>query len=100
MTMLERTRQALHAESPKLRMLGIGRAGVFGSVVRGEDGPDSDVDILIELLSDHRLTLLSMVELEDELSGKLNKKVDLVVGSSMKPLIKERAYLEVVYVFP
>jgi uncharacterized protein len=100
MTLLERTTQALHAEAPKLQKLGIGKAGIFGSVVRGVDGPDSDVDILIELQADHHLTLLSMVELEDELSSKLDKKVDLVVGSSMKPLIRERAYREVVYVFP
>lgn len=100
MTMLERVKQALQIESPTLRKLGINRAGIFGSVVRGEDGPESDVDILLELQPDHHLTLLSMVELEDDLSTKLDKKVDLVVGSSMKPLIKERAYREVVYVFP
>ena len=100
MTMLERAKQALQVESPKLRKLGIGKAGIFGSVVRGEDGPGSDIDILLELQPDHHLTLLSLVELEDDLSSKLDKKVDLVIGSSMKPLIKERAYREVVYVFP
>lgn len=100
MTMLERATQALQVVSPKLLKLGIDKAGIFGSVVRGEDGPDSDIDILLELQPDHHLTLLSMVELEEDLSSKLDKKVDLVVGSSMKPLIKERAYREVVYVFP
>lgn len=83
-----------------MRQLGIGKAGIFGSVARGEERPDSDVDILIELVPDHQLTLFSMVELEEDLSSRLDTKVELVVGPSMKPRIRERAYQEVVYVFP
>jgi len=99
-TMLERARRVLRLEAPRLRRLGIGKAGIFGSVARGEDGPESDVDILIELAPDHQLTLVSMIELEADLSSRLEKKVELVVGPSMKPRIKDRAYRELVQLFP
>lgn len=98
--MLERARRVLLMEAPRLRQLGIGKAGIFGSVARGEEGPDSDVNILIELAPDHHLTLFSMVELEEDLSSRLDTKAELVVGPSMKTRIRERAYQEVVYVFP
>jgi hypothetical protein len=99
MTTLEQVKQTLIDEIPYLRQLGISQAGVFGSVARGDDRPDSDVDILIELNPDHHLTLLSMVELELKISEKLNKKVELVIGANLKPGIKAHVLNEVVYVY-
>ncbi len=100
MTTLERVKQTLLNEIPHLRQLGICQAGVFGSVARGEDTVDSDVDILIELNPDHHLTLLSLVDLEQEFSEKLNKKVELVIGTNLKPGMKAQVLKEVVNVYP
>ena len=58
---------------------------VFGSVVRGEDGTDSDIDLLIAL--ERGRTLLDLVELEDELTALIGRKVDVVVEGGLSPHI-------------
>ncbi|HHU35996.1 MAG TPA: DNA polymerase beta [Treponema sp.] len=95
---LERTKQLLIEENHHLQQLGICKTGIFGSVARGDDTMESDVDILIELNSDHNLTLISLVELEQAFSERLNKKVELVIGSNLKPQMKEKVLKEVIYV--
>jgi len=50
---------------------------VFGSVARGEAGPDSDVDLLFELTPEARLGF-GLLELEDELAGVFGRRVDLL----------------------
>lgn len=97
-TTLERTKQLLVEENHRLQQLGICKTGIFGSVVCGDDILESDVDILIELNSDHNLTLISLVELEQVFSERLNKKVELVIGSNLKPQMKEKILKEVIYV--
>jgi uncharacterized protein len=92
---LERIIQTLKALLPELRdRYGVISLGVFGSYVRGEQTPDSDLDLLIEF--DHRpLTLLQFIALEYELSDELQIKVDLVEKSALKPKIGERILQEV-----
>ncbi len=50
----------------------------FGSVLRDDFGPDSDVDILVSYTPDARWSLWDHVKMEDELSEILRRKVDLV----------------------
>jgi len=74
---------------PILKKYSIKRAGIFGSVVKGEAKGDSDVDILVEIGRDN-LSLLDFVGIKLELEEVLNKKVDLVEYCMIKPLIKKR----------
>ena len=53
--------------------------GVFGSYVRGEDQPGSDLDLLVEFLEPP--SLFGFIRLENELSDLLGVKVDLVMKS-------------------
>lgn len=69
--------------------------GIFGSYVRGEQKPQSDVDILVDF--DESPSLLELVFLEDELSQALDAKVDLVMKSGLKPRLGQRILREVVY---
>jgi len=62
--------------------------GIFGSYARGEEQPDSDLDLLVRF--GKRLTLLDLVGAEQELSEILGIKVDLVTENALSPLIKER----------
>ena len=57
--------------------------GVFGSYVRGEDQPGSDLDLLVEFLEPP--SLFGFIRLENELSALLGVKVDLVIKSALKP---------------
>ena len=51
---------------------------LFGSVLRDDFGPDSDVDVLVELDSDHGLGLFDWVDMIDELKALFGREVDLV----------------------
>jgi uncharacterized protein len=78
---------------PILEKYHIRKAGIFGSSVTGQARPDSDIDILIEIPSDD-ISLLDFVRIKLELEDALNKKVDLVEYSTIKPLIRERILQE------
>lgn len=51
---------------------------VFGSVLRDDFGPASDVDVLVTFASDARWSLLDHVVMQDELTALFGRKVDLV----------------------
>jgi uncharacterized protein len=61
---------------------------VFGSVARGEDRPDSDVDLLVALPP--HMGLLGLGRVQAELEAILGTKVDLVPGSDLKPAVRAR----------
>jgi predicted nucleotidyltransferase len=68
--------------------------GIFGSYVRGDVKRSSDLDILVEF---HQApSLLEFIRMEDDLSSKLDIKVDLVMKKSLKPHIGRRILAEVV----
>ena len=66
--------------------------GVFGSYVRSEQRPESDLDILVSFSDTPGL--LKFIELENYLSDTLNVKVDLVMADSIKPHIGEHILRE------
>jgi predicted nucleotidyltransferase len=72
---------------PILEKYGVTRAGVFGSVVRGEDTADSDIDILVEI--ERRMSLLDFAGLKIELEEALGRKVDLGEYAAIKLIIKD-----------
>ena len=67
--------------APILERNGVQYAGVFGSVARGEDRPESDVDVLVDLKQP--VSLLKFFALNDELETALGCKVDLVTRNSL-----------------
>ncbi|OFW35200.1 MAG: nucleotidyltransferase [Acidobacteria bacterium RIFCSPLOWO2_12_FULL_60_22] len=76
------------------RKHGARRVRVFGSVVRGEAGPDSDVDFLVEM--EPGRSLLDMGGLLMDLRQALGRKVDVVTERGLKPRIRERVLKEAV----
>jgi predicted nucleotidyltransferase len=67
---------------------------VFGSVVRGESGEDSDVDVLVELDEDR--SLLDHVALQQDLEDLLGAKVDVVTERGLHRLLRDRILAEAV----
>jgi predicted nucleotidyltransferase/DNA-binding XRE family transcriptional regulator len=67
---------------------------VFGSVARGEDRPDSDVDLLVDMPPD--MGLLGLGRVQAELEAILGAKVDLVPASDLKPEARARAERDLV----
>ncbi len=55
----------------------IRKLSVFGSAIRGQLGPDSDIDLLVEFEKGHTPGLFSIIKMEMELTEMLGKKADL-----------------------
>jgi len=73
---------------------------LFGSVLRDDFRPDSDVDVLVEFEPDH-VPGLALIRMQDELSTLFGgRKVDLVTQKFLHPRIRERVLseMEVQYV--
>ena len=90
-------RRILRQHLPLLReRYGVASLGLFGSYVRHEAGPESDLDILVRF----RLTpgLIRFVELENYLADLLGVRVDLVMADALKPTVGRRVLAEVVAV--
>lgn len=71
--------------------------GVFGSYVRNEQDENSDVDILVSISEDSKLSLLGFCKAENWLSEILGIKVDLVMKNTLKPRIGKRILNDVIY---
>lgn len=67
---------------------GVTNLRVFGSVARGEDRPDSDVDLLADLPPG--LSLFALSRLEADLEAILGTRVDLIPAADLKPGVRER----------
>ncbi len=67
---------------------------VFGSVVRGEEDDESDIDFLVDFLPGS--TLIEQVGLINELSEALGRKVDVVSERALNKYLKQRVLQEAV----
>ena len=67
---------------------------VFGSLARGEAGPSSDVDLLVQM--EKGRSLLDLIELSQELESVLQRKVDVLTDEGLSPYLKERIQAEAV----
>ena len=63
----------------------IKKAWLFGSCSRGEDTPDSDIDILVEYNDSISISLMTISRIMTSLSKKLNRKIDLVEAGCLLP---------------
>ena len=79
---------------PLLQNYGAVRAGIFGSVIRGEAKKNSDIDILVEFSKEVRMGLMEFAHIINEIEDKLNKKVDLIEYTSIHPLLKDNILKE------
>ena len=88
----------LKAQRPAILQLaaqyGASNVRVFGSVARGEAGPESDVDLLVTLADDR--SLLDLVGLWQDLEDLLEHKVDVVTDGGLHARIRERVLGEAV----
>jgi uncharacterized protein len=57
---------------------------LFGSVLRDDFRPDSDVDVLVEFSPDHPWSLFEILDLEEELAAMFNRKIDLVMKGGLR----------------
>ncbi len=74
---------------------GVARLSLFGSAARGQLGPDSDVDLLIEFVRGRRVGL-RFITVQNELEALLGRKVDLNTRAFLSPHFRDRVEAEAV----
>jgi hypothetical protein len=84
---------------PALRERGVQSLSLFGSVARGEAGPDSDVDLMCELDESKPMGLIGFAGLGLMLEDAIRQRVDLVPRRSMHLGVRREADREQVKVF-
>ena len=89
----------LKALEPELRERGVASAAVFGSVVRGQAWPDSDVDVLIDIDPAAPFDLLDLVGIGNLLTDRLGRPVDVVDRKALKPQLRDNILAEAERVF-
>ena len=73
---------------------GADKVRIFGSVVRGTAGPDSDLDILVRF--SEKTSLIDHIALMQDLEEMFGIKVDVVNEKVLHPLIRDRVLSEVI----
>jgi predicted nucleotidyltransferase len=96
---LNTVRQRLAAEESELRRRGVRHLAVFGSVARGEDRVDSDVDVAMEIEAGHSFSLFRMEETRLFLEDTLLCPVDLGEIDSFRPQVRAAFERERVAIF-
>jgi len=89
----------LREHEPELKASGIARLSLFGSVARGDSGPESDVDLMAEFDLGTKLTLFSLSGVRLRISDILGVPVDLAERRMLKDEVKARAEREAIVVF-
>jgi predicted nucleotidyltransferase len=101
MQTIVRTKQdilsVLHQNRFRLKALGVKDIGLFGSFVRDEQRPDSDIDLLVEF-EPNRKTFDSFMELSFFLEDVLRHRVELITVESLSPYLGPHIIKEVEYV--
>jgi putative addiction module CopG family antidote len=82
-----------------LRERGVNSLALFGSALHGKAGPDSDIDLLIDVAADSRFSLVDLVDLQDFLQDRLGHEVDVVTKAGLDPLIRDRVLREAEGIF-
>ena len=95
----ERVLRILRAHEAELRALGVAHLSLFGSLARGEAGPDSDADVLLDVPPGRKFSLFDLGEVRVALCELLGRDVDAVVRADLRPEFRRRIAQDVVLVF-
>ncbi|MEK7121170.1 MAG: nucleotidyltransferase family protein [Patescibacteria group bacterium] len=82
---------------PILKKYGVERASLFGSAARGEDGSESDIDILVSIKKP--IGIFEFMGLQFALEEALKKRVDLVSDRAVNQYIKPYIEKDLVVIY-
>jgi hypothetical protein len=85
----------LNSHRQELKELGVKSIAVFGSAVRGEARPESDIDVLVEF--ETPVGILAFLRLQHRLEELLGRRVDLVTPAALKRQLRDQILKEAVY---
>jgi hypothetical protein len=91
--------ETLRQSERALRERGILHAALFGSVARGSNNANSDIDIMIEIDPDVRMTVFDYVDLKDYIGSLFDEPVDVVNREGLKAYVRPAATADAIYAF-
>ncbi|EWY37726.1 hypothetical protein N825_09095 [Skermanella stibiiresistens SB22] len=91
--------ESLRENKSRLRKAGIGRVVVFGSVVRGEDTRDSDVDIMVTPLPSVTVSGLRLAGWRNLLTDIIGREADVVADECLRDAVRASVEAEGVEIF-
>ncbi len=91
--------ETLRRSEQALRDRGVMHAALFGSVARGDNRYDSDIDIMIEIDPDVRMTVFEYVDLKDHIAALFDEPVDVVNREGLKPHVRPAATADAISAF-
>jgi uncharacterized protein len=91
--------ERLRKSQPALRARGVTHAALFGSRARGDNRPDSDTDIVIDIDPNLEMSVYDYVGLKRYIASLIGGRVDVVSRDALKPYIRPAATADAVYAF-
>jgi predicted nucleotidyltransferase len=89
----------LRSYESALRARGIRHAALFGSIARGDNRPDSDIDILVEFDPSAHVTIYDYVGIKNYIASLFSRPVDVVDREALKPHLRGPSAREAIYAF-
>ena len=89
----------LRENEAALRLRGVAHAALFGSRARGNQGPESDTDIMIEFDPAAHITVFDYAGIKEYIASLFDGTVDVVSRDGLKPYIRPAASADAVYAF-
>lgn len=91
--------QTLRAHQQELERLGVVHAAIFGSVARGDDRPDSDVDVMVDVDPTRVRSIISLGRIQSRLEKVVGRRVDLAQRGRLRPHVAVEAERDAVHAF-
>jgi uncharacterized protein len=89
----------LRENETALRARGVSHAALFGSRARGDNRPDSDIDIMVEFDPAAHVTVFNYAGLKDYIAGLFDGPVDVVNRDGLKAYVRPAVTTDAVYAF-
>jgi predicted nucleotidyltransferase len=89
----------LRTHEHELRGRGVAHVALFGSRARGDDGPDSDTDIMVEIDPDAHIGVWGYAGLKEYIAALFDGPVDVVDRAALKSYVSPAVTAHAVYAF-